>query len=201
MGEGNGNPLQCSCLENLRDRGAWWAAVHGVAQSQTRLKWLSSSSNYKKMYLFDLMTLSQKILIWKHFINDSSIHHSPPSNNNSFLASSVWANAKLIFLICKIGVRIQILQDYFELRVKNVLESAVAKCELSTHWGWNTGYFFIQTLPLWNCEKETMISSCSVTVRLDGIVDKRKTKRIWSVGSMHFLFMVINLSASFYADT
>ena len=39
--EGNGNPLQYSCLENLRDRGAWWAAVYGVAQSQTRLKWLS----------------------------------------------------------------------------------------------------------------------------------------------------------------
>ena len=43
--EGNGNPLQCSCLENPRDGGAWWAAVYGVAQSQTRLKWLSSSSN------------------------------------------------------------------------------------------------------------------------------------------------------------
>ena len=43
-GEGNGNPLQCSCLENPRDRGAWWAAVYGVAQSQTRLKRLSSSS-------------------------------------------------------------------------------------------------------------------------------------------------------------
>ena len=40
---GNGNPLQCSCLENLRDGGAWWAAVYGVIQSQTRLKWLSSS--------------------------------------------------------------------------------------------------------------------------------------------------------------
>ena len=45
IGEGNGNPLQCSCLENARDGGAWWAAVYGVAQSQTRLKWLSSSSN------------------------------------------------------------------------------------------------------------------------------------------------------------
>ena len=45
FGEGNGNPLQCSCLENPRDRGAWWAAVYGVAQSQTRLKWLSSSSS------------------------------------------------------------------------------------------------------------------------------------------------------------
>ena len=44
IGEGNGNPLQCSCLENLRDGGASWAAVYGVTQSRTRLKWLSSSS-------------------------------------------------------------------------------------------------------------------------------------------------------------
>ena len=42
-GDGNGNPLQCSCLENPRDRGAWWAAICGVTQSQTRLKRLSSS--------------------------------------------------------------------------------------------------------------------------------------------------------------
>ena len=45
IGEGNGNPLQCSCLENLRDREGWWAAVSGVAQSRTRLKRLSSSSS------------------------------------------------------------------------------------------------------------------------------------------------------------
>ena len=44
LGEGNGNPLQRSCLENPRDSGAWWAAVYGVAQSRTRLKRLSSSS-------------------------------------------------------------------------------------------------------------------------------------------------------------
>ena len=43
--EGNGNPLQCSCLENPRDGGAWWAAVYGVSQSQTRLKQLSSNSS------------------------------------------------------------------------------------------------------------------------------------------------------------
>ena len=49
-GEGNGNPLQCSCLENPRDRGAWWAAVYGVAQSQTRLKWLSSSSSSNLLF-------------------------------------------------------------------------------------------------------------------------------------------------------
>ena len=45
IGEGNGNPLQCFCLENPRDGGAWWAAVCGVAQSRTRLKRLSSSSS------------------------------------------------------------------------------------------------------------------------------------------------------------
>ena len=45
IGEGNGNPLQCSFLENPRDGGAWWVAVYGVAQSRTRLKWLSSSSS------------------------------------------------------------------------------------------------------------------------------------------------------------
>ena len=45
IGEGNGNPLQCSCLENPREGGAWWAAVSGVAQSRTRLKRLSSSSS------------------------------------------------------------------------------------------------------------------------------------------------------------
>ena len=44
MGEGNGNPLQCSCLENPSDEGAWWAAVYGVAQSWTQLKRLSSRS-------------------------------------------------------------------------------------------------------------------------------------------------------------
>ena len=51
--EGNGNPLQCSCLENPRDWEAWWAAVYGVAQSRTRLKRLSSSSsNVKSLFIY-----------------------------------------------------------------------------------------------------------------------------------------------------
>ena len=49
IGEGNGNPLQCSCLENPRDGGAWWAAIYGVTQSWTRLKRLSSSSSSRHM--------------------------------------------------------------------------------------------------------------------------------------------------------
>ena len=50
-GEGNGNPLQCSCLENPRDGGAWWAAIYGVAQSRTRLKRLSSSGSSSTCYM------------------------------------------------------------------------------------------------------------------------------------------------------
>ena len=58
IGEGNGNPLQCSCLENPRDGGAWWAAVYGVAQSRTQLKRLSSSSS-SSIYYFNLITYSE----------------------------------------------------------------------------------------------------------------------------------------------
>ena len=58
IGEGNGNPLQCSCMENLRDREAWWAAVSGVAQSQTRLKQLSSSSSSQSEKVKVLVTQS-----------------------------------------------------------------------------------------------------------------------------------------------
>ena len=57
-GEGNGNPLWYSCLENPVDRGTWWAAFYGVAQSQTRLMCLSSSSN----------------MVYKFFINKAIIY-------------------------------------------------------------------------------------------------------------------------------
>ena len=57
-GEGNGNPLQCSCLENPRDGGAWKAAIYGVTQSQTRLKRLSSSSSRETRKRKDLSNLS-----------------------------------------------------------------------------------------------------------------------------------------------
>ena len=55
IGDGNGNPLQCSCLENPRNGGAWWAAVSGVSQSRTRLKRLSSSRCYTSVF---------PVLIW-----------------------------------------------------------------------------------------------------------------------------------------
>ena len=61
-GGGNGNPLQCSCLENPRDGGAWWAAVSGVAQSRTRLKRLSSSSSSSSSRILSGVSLPLPIL-------------------------------------------------------------------------------------------------------------------------------------------
>ena len=59
IGEGNGNPVQCSCLENPRDGGPWWAAIYGVTQSRTRLKRLSSSTRTIKVGLTKRMANSQ----------------------------------------------------------------------------------------------------------------------------------------------
>ena len=60
IGERNGNPLQCSCLENPRDGGAWWAAVYGAAQNRTRLKQLSSSSSSTKAMLYSVKPAIEK---------------------------------------------------------------------------------------------------------------------------------------------
>ena len=79
IGEGNGKPLQCSCLENPRDGGAWWAAVYGVAQSWTRPKQLSSSSSSRhlkrwKWFFMSCCERTGKILStegWKQSIHDA----------------------------------------------------------------------------------------------------------------------------------
>ena len=83
IGEGNGNPLQCSCLENPRDGEAWWAAVYGVAQSWTRLKWLSSSS---RVYLLCHLghTFAGGIEIWG---KDISIFQNLPKLLKSFIVN------------------------------------------------------------------------------------------------------------------
>ena len=70
IGEGNGNPLQCSCLENPRDGGASWAAIYGVAQSRTRLKRLSSSSRWispLETHLYTPNTADEKKLTVSEF--------------------------------------------------------------------------------------------------------------------------------------
>ena len=84
IGEGNGNPLQCSCLENPRDGGAWWAAVSGVAQSRTQLKQLSSSSSSSSSFLWSVTML----LIFKALISFAKL--LKPSLHCTFISSS-WA--------------------------------------------------------------------------------------------------------------
>jgi len=75
IGEGNGNPLQCSCLENPRDGGAWWAALYGVTQSRTRLKRLSSSSSRGNKIVNNLEVLvTQSCPARDCSSPDSSIH-------------------------------------------------------------------------------------------------------------------------------
>ena len=75
IGEGNGNPLQCSCLENPRDGGASWAAVHGVAQSQTRLKRFSSSIYVLLLFRHPVLSNS----LWPHGLQ----HARPPCPSSS----------------------------------------------------------------------------------------------------------------------
>ena len=78
IGEGNGNPLQCSCLGNPRDSGAWWAAIYGIAQSRTRLKWLSSSSSKECLPKLDLLV--NHIILWP--LSMTSLNPDPESNEN-----------------------------------------------------------------------------------------------------------------------
>ena len=92
IGQGNGNPLQCSCLENPRDGGAWWAAIYGVSQSQTRLKRLSSSSSSiqkpDEVFPSTLFCVLKDWLFvqWEYFLWSSiygrCIHHNTPSESS-----------------------------------------------------------------------------------------------------------------------
>ena len=84
IGEGNGNPPQCSCLENPRDGGVWWAAIYGVAQSRTRLKWLSRIilAPWKKSYNKPRECIKKHRY---HFTNKG-----PYSQSYSFSSSHIW---------------------------------------------------------------------------------------------------------------
>ena len=82
IGEGNGNPLQCSCLENPRDGGAWWAAVYGVTQSQTRLKQLSSGSSkvIKQENEIKCIHLGKKEMKLSLFADDMILYMEDPND-------------------------------------------------------------------------------------------------------------------------
>ena len=82
IGEGNGHPFWCSCLENPRDGEAWWAAVYGVAQSRTRLKRLSSSSSsniYIESLLFSVTTFINCLRSWWLAIASRTVLATSPS--------------------------------------------------------------------------------------------------------------------------
>ena len=86
IGEGSGNPLQCFCLENPRDGGAWWTAVYGVAQSRTRLKRLSSSSSSNSI-LFKLSNAHPQVSICV----PPPIFQIPPTTQRTVEAHELWA--------------------------------------------------------------------------------------------------------------
>ena len=110
IGEGNGNPLQCSCLENPRDGGAWWAAIYRVTQSRTRLKWLSSrnrlwgrvciarTSVYSLLLLFYYYYYFYFTILYWFCHTSTCIHHGctrvphpePPSHLPPHTIPSLW---------------------------------------------------------------------------------------------------------------
>ena len=87
IGEGHGNPLQCSCLENPRDGGAWWAAVYGITQSRTRLKRLRKKKKTLAMTMPHLHIFSLTILPW---VGYNFVFVSEMIIKNIFLNSSPW---------------------------------------------------------------------------------------------------------------
>ena len=96
IGEGNGNSLQYSCLENPRDGGAWWAAVYGVIQSQTWLKQLSSSSGLVHMCKCNTKRLLQS----PYFSSNQDVWIPAQKSNPEFLPPvpfmQIWAKHRLL---------------------------------------------------------------------------------------------------------
>ena len=78
IGEGNGTPLQCSCLENPRDGGPWWAAIYGVTQSRTWLKWLSSNSRNQNLYHQHQASVKLKLALHLLLLSILHLYQPPP---------------------------------------------------------------------------------------------------------------------------
>ena len=107
IGEENGNPLQCSRLGNPRDGEAWWAAIYGVAQSRTRLRWLSSSSSScSSRLLIAFLPRSKRLLISR--LQSPSAVTLEPSKKKSGTVSIVFPSIfhevmgpnAVIFIFC-----------------------------------------------------------------------------------------------------
>ena len=93
-GEGNGNPLQCFCLENPRDSGAWWAAVSGVAQGWTQLKWLSSSSSNHRIVAIQSHIQAPLIVLFPPSLVISSTYILNPlkSSRSNFFQTPIYVD-------------------------------------------------------------------------------------------------------------
>ena len=115
IGEGNGNPLHCSCLENPRDGGAWWAAIYGVARSRTRLKWLSSSSLH---VIIERILISNIILLMQECMC-------------SVVSNSSWPYrlAHQVFLFMELFEQEYFLGDFLDPGIKHIslVSSALAR--------------------------------------------------------------------------
>ena len=105
IGEGNGNPLQCSCLENRRDGGAWWAAVYGVTQSGTRLTRLSSSGSssvYISVLLSQLIPPSPSPAVFTSLLPTSASPFLPcrEAHRYQFSRFHIYALIYIFFSFC-----------------------------------------------------------------------------------------------------
>ena len=122
IGEGNGNPLQCSCLENPRDGGAWWAAVYGVAQSRTLLKWLSSSREHESQTRLSVFTFTFHF----HALEKEMATHS------SVLAWRVPGTGRLVG--CRLWGR-RVGHDWSD--------TAAAAADIGISWVWEIGLMIL----------------------------------------------------------
>ena len=95
IGEGNGNPLQCSCLGNPRDGGAWWAAIYGVTQSRTRLKRLSSSVLFKSYWILKALYISWVWFIYHKCVLQMFFPSLYPVFLNFLLMNIIWIKSSL----------------------------------------------------------------------------------------------------------
>jgi len=112
LGEGNGNPLQCSCLENPRDGGAWWAAVFGVTQSRTRLKRLSSSS----LLVLSKVLMKDCVLLWRLYPLLKS-YLLPQCCLHLSIHTNLWIQVS--FICMEMTRRVTIFTDFFSLEPRN----------------------------------------------------------------------------------
>ena len=129
--EGNVNPLQCSCLENPRDRGAWWAAVSGVAQSQTWLKQLSSSSSSQYSCLENILdsgawqaTVHGVTKSWARLSTEHSIVHNCGKKG--------------------MGIAMEALNFQLEMKIINMCDWWTEKEHACSSWGADRMGWFLQ---------------------------------------------------------